>query len=63
MRWRTAFATWWAFPTTLKDFDEALLTVLGLPPSEIDALAMDDYWFWCEVAEREVQRRHEREQQ
>ncbi|WP_158253778.1 hypothetical protein [Chromobacterium alticapitis] len=40
-----------------------LLTVLGLPPSEIDALAMDDYWFWCEVAEREVQRRGERQQQ
>ncbi|WP_155295490.1 hypothetical protein [Chromobacterium violaceum] len=40
-----------------------MLTVLNLPPSEIDALAMDDYWFWCEVAEREVQRRNERKQQ
>ncbi len=37
--------------------------MLNLPPSEIDALAMDDYWFWCEVAEREVQRRNERKQQ
>ncbi|AUH53234.1 hypothetical protein CXB49_21815 [Chromobacterium sp. ATCC 53434] len=54
---------WSADPTTLKSFDEVLLTVLGLPPSEIDALAMDDYWFWCEVAEREVQRRGERQQQ
>ncbi|WP_268877696.1 hypothetical protein [Chromobacterium phragmitis] len=39
------------------------MTVLGLPPSEIDALAMDDYWFWCEAAEREALRRSERQQQ
>lgn len=37
--------------------------MLNLPPSEIDALALDDYWFWCEVAEREVLRRNERQQQ
>lgn len=38
--------------------DEALLTILRLQPSEIDGLDMDDYWFWIEVAEREVKRRN-----
>jgi len=31
--------------------------VLRIQPSEIDALEMDDYWWWVGVAEREIQRR------
>jgi hypothetical protein len=42
--------------------DEILLTVLGMPPSEIDGLEMADYWFWIGAAEREIKRRNEREQ-
>ncbi len=41
----------------LHSWDELLLLVLKLPPSEIDALEMDDYWRWCGVAEREIDRR------
>jgi len=36
-----------------------LLTALRIQPSEIDGLAMDDYWFWVGVAEREIRRRRE----
>lgn len=31
--------------------------MLRIQPSEIDALEMDDYWWWVGVAEREIQRR------
>lgn len=34
-----------------------LLLVLRIQPSEIDALEMDDYWWWAGVAERELKRR------
>lgn len=34
-----------------------LLLVLRIQPSEIDALEMDDYWWWASVAERELKRR------
>lgn len=40
--------------------DEVLLIVLRMQPSEIDGLDMDDYEFWCDVAEREIKREHER---
>jgi hypothetical protein len=42
----------------LRPLDEALLIVLGIQPSEIDALEMEDYWYWLEVAERESKRRN-----
>lgn len=51
------FATWWATEAQLKPLDEVLLLVLRLPPSEINALDMEDYWFWVEAAERELKRR------
>ncbi|MEC5207387.1 hypothetical protein QF022_002343 [Vogesella perlucida] len=43
----------------MQPLDEVLLTVLQIQPSEIDALDMDDYWGWIEVAEREIKRRNE----
>lgn len=53
------FAAWWMAEKTLQPLDEVLLTVLQIQPSEIDALDMDDYWGWIEVAEREIKRRNE----
>ncbi len=41
----------------MRPLDEALLTILRLQPSEIDLLDMDDYWYWIEVAERELKQR------
>jgi len=43
----------------LRSWDEALLLVLRLQPSEIARLDMDDYWRWAEVCEREINRRIE----
>ena len=43
----------------LQSWDEALLLVLRLQPSEIDRLDMVDYWRWVEVCEREINRRIE----
>lgn len=37
--------------------------VLRLQPSEIDALDMDDYWFWVGAAEREIKRKQRLMQQ
>ncbi|QND84165.1 Uncharacterized protein ChrSV_1938 [Chromobacterium vaccinii] len=34
-----------------------LLIALRMQPSEIDGLEMVDYWWWVEVAERELKRR------
>ena len=31
--------------------------MLGIQPSEIDRLDMEDYWFWVEAAERKLKRR------
>lgn len=43
----------------LNSWDEALLLVLRIPPSEIDDLDMDRYWFWVDVCRREIDRRIE----
>lgn len=43
----------------LQSWDEALLLVLRMQPSEIAALEMDDYWRWVGVCEREINRRAE----
>ena len=45
--------------TLLQSWDEALLLVLRLQPSEIAQLDMVDYWRWVEVCEREINRRIE----
>lgn len=37
--------------------------VLRMQPSEISRLPMDDYWRWCEVCEREINRRVEAAEQ
>lgn len=54
---QTAFASSWARAEGLQAIDEVLLIVLRMQPSEIDGLAMDDYWFWVGAAEREIKRR------
>lgn len=41
----------------LRQLDEILLEILRIQPSEIDALEMDDYWFWVECAQRKLKRR------
>ncbi|OLZ69563.1 hypothetical protein BS642_21280 [Chromobacterium violaceum] len=51
------FAKCWASENSLQPLDEVLLIVLRMQPSEIDGLEMVDYWFWVEVAERELKRR------
>lgn len=38
----------------LQRVDEWLLMVLKLQPTEIDALDLDDYWRWFEVAQEHV---------
>lgn len=43
----------------LHSWDEALLLVLRMQPSEIAELAMDDYLRWVDVCEREINRRLE----
>ena len=53
------FGKWLAEETLLKSWDEALLLVLRMQPSEIDELEMERYWFWAEVCEREINRRVE----
>ena len=57
-RCKTPFATWWAKDEELRRLDEILLLVLRIQPSEIDALEMDDYWWWIGVAEREIKRQN-----
>ena len=42
---------------TLRQADELLLLALGIQPSEIDHLDLEDYWFWIRSAERELKRR------
>lgn len=54
-----SFAKWLASPDILKKADELLLLALKIQPSEIDALELDDYWFWVDVAQREVKRLNE----
>lgn len=43
----------------LRSWDEALLLVLRLQPSEIARLDMVDYWRWVETCRREINRRIE----
>lgn len=43
----------------LQSWDEALLLVLRMQPSEIDELDMERYWFWVDVCRREIDRRNE----
>ena len=43
----------------LQSWDEALLLVLRMQPSEIAELEMEDYWRWVGVCEREINRRAE----
>jgi len=57
------FGKWSATEETLRQWDEALLMVLRMQPSEIDALDLEDYWFWTEVADREISRRVEQAEQ
>lgn len=45
--------------TCLKSWDEALLLVLRMQPSEIAQLDMEDYLFWVEACGREMDRRLE----
>ncbi|WP_432719841.1 hypothetical protein R0382_003658 [Jeongeupia wiesaeckerbachi] len=40
-----------------------MLNILGIQPSEIDGLDMDDYWFWIGAAERKVKRENEQQRQ
>ncbi|WP_301361689.1 hypothetical protein [Stutzerimonas nitrititolerans] len=40
-------------------WDEALLLVPRMQPGEINELEIKDYWRWCEVCEREINRRGE----
>lgn len=47
----------------LNSWDEALLLVLRMQPSEIDELEMDRYWFWVEICQREISRRNELSEQ
>ncbi|GKT21654.1 hypothetical protein [Acidovorax sp. SUPP3334] len=56
-RCKTPFGGWWATDAALREIDEVLLLVLRIQPSEIDALEMEDYWWWAGVAERELKRR------
>jgi len=56
--WRSDFRRCWAKAKTLNEWDSALLLVLGMQPSEIERLNMEDYWHWCEVASEEGERRH-----
>jgi hypothetical protein len=43
----------------LESWDEALLLVLRLQPSEISRLDMVEYWRWVETCRREINRRIE----
>jgi hypothetical protein len=43
----------------LQSWDEALLLVLRMQPSEIARLEMVDYWRWVETCRREINRRIE----
>jgi hypothetical protein len=52
------FSTALSHDAALRPLDEALLAVLRIQPSEIDALDMEDYWFWVGAAEREAERRN-----
>ena len=45
--------------TLLQSWDEALLLVLRMQPSEIAQLDLPEYWRWVEVCEREINRRLE----
>lgn len=45
--------------TLLHSWDEALLLVLRMQPSEIARLDLVEYWRWVEVCEREINRRLE----
>lgn len=56
------FATCWATEVSLKPLDEVLLCVLGMQPSEIAGLEMDDYWDWVGAAERKLKRDAQRDQ-
>ncbi len=53
------FGKWLAEETLLQSWDEALLLVLRMQPSEIAELEMEDYWRWVGVCEREINRRAE----
>jgi len=35
-----------------------LLLILGMQPSEIERLPLEDYWRWCDIASEEVERRN-----
>lgn len=50
---------WSASTETFKKADEWLLLVLKIQPSEIDGLELEDYWFWVNVAQREIKRLNE----
>lgn len=50
---------WQPAETLLQSWDEALLLILRLPPSEIERLDMVDYWRWVDVCQREINRRLE----
>lgn len=47
----------------LHSWDEALLLVLRMQPSEIEELEMERYWFWVDVCQREINRRIELSEQ
>jgi hypothetical protein len=57
------FGKAWVTKSQLESWDEALLLVLRMQPSEIDELEMERYWFWVEVCEREINRRNELSEQ
>jgi hypothetical protein len=43
-----------------REIDEALLVLLRMQPSEIDALDLEDYEFWATAATREAGRQTDR---
>jgi len=42
---------------TFRDADALLLLVLQIQASEIDALKLEDYWYWVKVAQKGIRRR------
>ena len=48
-----------AVETVQQYWDEALLLVPRMQPSEINELEIKDYWRWCEVGAWEINRRVE----
>jgi len=55
--WWILFAAWLTVEKTFQEADALLLLVLKIQPSEIDALELDDYWCWVNVAQKEIKRR------